>query len=93
MTVFIKKQMDRAEKEKAFKEQKEREALGMDCDKYGNSYVSLREEIPFQGLHGFVTDLKEYAIIFDNTTLGQVSNAFNYFEMLFEMHEGLETIK
>jgi len=48
MTVFIKKQMDRAKKEKAFAEQKYRqEVLGMDVDAKGESYVQLREEIAF----------------------------------------------
>jgi len=65
----------------------------MDVDKMGNEYVQLREEIPFASLHSFVTELKTYAIIFDNTALGQVSNAFNYFEMLFDLNEGLAAIK
>lgn len=31
--------------------------------------------------------------MFDKTSMGQVANAFNYFEMLFDMNEGLKTIK
>lgn len=31
--------------------------------------------------------------MFDNTTLGSVSNAFNYSEMLFDLNEGLGAIK
>lgn len=40
MTTFIKKQMDRAKQEEAFKKQKYRqEVLGMDVDEKGNEYV------------------------------------------------------
>jgi len=40
--------MDRAKKEAAFAEQNYRQnVLGMDVDKHGESYVQLREEIPF----------------------------------------------
>jgi len=86
MSVFIKKQMKRAEEEKKYKELKYyKEELGMDVDKHGNEIVLLREEIPFQGLHTFVTDLKQYSIIFDNTSMATVSNAFNYFEILFDL--------
>ena len=76
--------MARAKEEKAFAEQKYRqEALGVDFGAKGEAYVALREEVPFSSLHSLVTDLDSYAIIFDCTKLGTVSNAFNHFEILF----------
>ena len=42
----------------AIQEQRDREAIGMDVDKYGNPYKEIKEEIPFASLHSFVTDLK-----------------------------------
>jgi len=48
MTVFIKKQMDAAEKAKKFKDDDYRKnVLGIDFDAKGDSLIGLREEIPF----------------------------------------------